>query len=86
MKHSRQSPASQRRRSAKNLRHTQCRYTFVGTLPTQRGSRPLIILHGNWLRESGFGFSQRLRIVASQGKIVLEPVNNTEPRLRCADF
>ena len=41
----------------------------------------MIMLSGDWLREFGLGFNQRLKVVPSQGKIVIESLLN-EPAFK----
>lgn len=76
MNHHRKSHASCRRRLQQTIRPSQPRYTHVGLLPTVRGSKPMIVLCGDWLRESGFGFNQRVKVMSSQGKIIIEKIQH----------
>ena len=72
MNHHRKSAVSHQRRSLQKIRYPRFRYSIVGLLPTAQENKPMILLSGDWLREFGFGFNQRLRVVPSQGKIVIE--------------
>ena len=72
MNHQRKSDVSHQRRSLQKIRYPRFRYSIVGLLPTAQENKPMILLSGNWLREFGFGFNQRLKVVPSPGKIVIE--------------
>jgi hypothetical protein len=43
------------------------------------GPLPLITLSGTWLRTLGFGVGVQVRIEATQGRIVITPLWNSEP-------
>jgi len=81
MNHHRKSAVSHQRRSLQKNRYPRYRYSIVGLLPTAQGNKPMIMLSGDWLREFGFGFNQRLKVVSSQGKIVIESLLN-EPAFK----
>lgn len=59
---------------------------MVGMLPTQLGNKLMIMICGDWLREYGFQFNQRLRVSSSLGKIIIESLSHErEPGIHAED-